>query len=88
MSRLPKLPCRSMRYWRLARETSASPIEAQVEVIEPMGSEIYLYLTTGSTSFVARVDAQVKTEVAERKRLLLDMSKCHFFDAQTQETIL
>jgi len=62
-------------------------LEAKVEVIEPMGAEIFLYLTTGKSSFVARVDAQVKTEVHQQKKLLLDMSKCHFFDAQTQETI-
>lgn len=63
-------------------------VEAQVEVVEPMGAEIFLYLTTGKSPFIARVDAQVKTAPGERKSFQLDMAKSHWFDANTQQTIL
>lgn len=61
---------------------------ATVEVIEPMGSEIYLYLTTGKTNFVARVEPHVRAEVDQKKKLLFNMDKVHFFDPATDLNIL
>jgi multiple sugar transport system ATP-binding protein len=63
-------------------------IESKVEVIEPMGSELYLYLTTGKTPFVARVEPHVKAEVDETKKLIVNMEKSHFFDAATEASLL
>ncbi|MCX7015581.1 MAG: sn-glycerol-3-phosphate ABC transporter ATP-binding protein UgpC [Candidatus Sumerlaeota bacterium] len=68
-------------------EGPAARVEARVEVIEPMGSELYLYLTTGKSPFIARVEAHVTSEVDEMKELIFDMEKCHFFDAQTEEVV-
>ena len=40
------------------READPSGIaEVEIEVVEPMGAETYLYLNTGATPFVARVRA-------------------------------
>jgi len=64
------------------------PMEARVEITEPMGSEIYLYLTTGKTPFVARVDAHVKAEIDEQKSLLFNMAKVHFFHPKTEQAIV
>jgi multiple sugar transport system ATP-binding protein len=63
-------------------------IKATVEIVEPMGSEVYLYLTTGKSPFIARVDAHVQARVDEVKPFLFNMDKCHFFDQQTEETII
>ena len=63
-------------------------ISAKVEVVEPMGSEIYLYLTTGKAAFVARVEPQVRAEVDQQKKLLFNMEKVHFFDPTTEANIL
>ncbi len=61
--------------------------KATVEVVEPMGSEIYLYLRTGEHSFIARMDAHEKTEVNQELSLLLDMKKAHFFDPDSGDAI-
>ena len=53
---------------------------ARVEVIEPMGAETYLYLTTGSQAFIARVSAHQKADVNHELDLVFDMDKAHFFD--------
>jgi len=58
------------------------------EVVEPMGSEVYLYLTTGKHSFIARVGAHDRPEVNQDMDLVFDMSKVHFFDPQTEKTII
>ena len=63
-------------------------ITARVEVVEPMGSEVLLYLTTGNTSFVARVDPQCMPEVEGDVQLYVDMSNAHFFDCETEESLL
>lgn len=63
-------------------------VSAKVEVIEPMGSEIYLYLTTGKTPFVARVEPHVKAEVEQVRKLYFNMDKAHFFDAESDKSIL
>jgi multiple sugar transport system ATP-binding protein len=70
--------------------TNPSPdntITATVEVVEPMGSEAYLYLTTGKTPFVARVDTHEQVEVNTDIELVFDMAKAHLFDVTTGETI-
>ena len=64
------------------------PIQAKIEVVEPMGSEIYLYLTTGRNPFVVRLEAHAKAEPNEEKRLLMNVAKAHFFDFQTQKAVL
>ncbi|MBI1884591.1 MAG: sn-glycerol-3-phosphate ABC transporter ATP-binding protein UgpC [Chlamydiae bacterium] len=61
--------------------------KATVEVVEPMGAELFLYLKKGKLSFVARVDTNQKAEVNQDLEMVLDMSKAHFFDPVTEKTI-
>jgi len=63
-------------------------ISATVEVIEPMGSDIYLYLTTGMSAFIANVNPEAKAEIDEQKRLIVNMEKAHFFDAETEQNLV
>ena len=71
--------------------SEASPdntIRATCEVVEPMGAEAYLYLRTGSNSFIARVSGHVRPSVNQDLDLVLDMSKAHFFDKTSEKAIL
>ncbi|MBI4971373.1 MAG: TOBE domain-containing protein, partial [Candidatus Omnitrophica bacterium] len=61
---------------------------ATVDVVEPMGAEIYLYLKAGSNTFVARVHAHDTAQVNQDLQVVFDMSKAHFFDPQTEQTIV
>jgi multiple sugar transport system ATP-binding protein len=63
-------------------------LSATVEVVEPMGAEIYLYLNTGSHTFVARVNPHEKAELGQKIDMALDMRKCHFFDSQTEQVVV
>jgi multiple sugar transport system ATP-binding protein len=62
-------------------------ITATVDVVEPMGSEIYLYLNVGNNSFVARVSNQDTATVNQDLQVVFDMSKAHFFDPKTELAI-
>ncbi len=71
--------------------SEASPentVRATCEVVEPLGSEVYLYLTSGKHNFIARVGAHDRPQVNRDMDLVFDMSKVHFFDRETEETII
>ncbi len=63
-------------------------IRANCEVVEPLGSEVYIHLHSGRHTIVARVGAHNKPAVNQDMDLVLDMSKVHFFDKDTAETIV
>ncbi len=63
-------------------------VTATVEVVEPMGSEIYLHLSTGQNNFVARVSPNDTAKENQDLQVVFDMTKAHFFDAETEETIV
>ena len=63
-------------------------IRVNCEVVEPMGSEVYLYLNTGSHTFIARTGAHDRPRVNQNMDVVFDMSKVHFFDKKTEETII
>lgn len=63
-------------------------VRVNCEVYEPMGAEVYLYLNTGRHTFVARVGAHDKPKVNQDIDMVFDMSKVHFFNKDTEETIV
>lgn len=58
--------------------------EVRVDVSEPMGSETYLYLDTGATSFVARVRPSDRFEVNQRIKVAFNVERAHLFDPATE----
>ncbi|MCY3714305.1 MAG: sn-glycerol-3-phosphate ABC transporter ATP-binding protein UgpC [Gemmatimonadetes bacterium] len=69
--------------WQEARQ-----IKATVEVVEPMGSETFLYLTTGRYPFIARVDAFVDPAINTELPLLVNMARAHFFSREDEAAIV
>jgi len=68
--------------------TPGSSIEAPVEVVEPMGSEINLYLNIGGQSVTARIKADSEPEVDKAHVLDVNMHNVHFFDMDTEKTVV
>lgn len=61
--------------------TSSNTIKATVDVIEPLGSEIYLYLSTSDSSqLIARISPDKIFKVGEKVELEVNIDKCHYFD--------
>jgi multiple sugar transport system ATP-binding protein len=63
-------------------------IEAKVDFRELMGSETYLYLKSGSTPLIARVNALSDVKSGSPYKAILDLNKIHIFDEETQRTII
>ncbi|GBD30463.1 sn-glycerol-3-phosphate import ATP-binding protein UgpC [bacterium HR32] len=66
----------------------AATLRAKVEVHEPLGSDVILYLDAGGHSLVARVDAHTRAKMRDEVVVALDLRKMHLFNAQTHEAIV
>ncbi|MEF2894455.1 MAG: TOBE domain-containing protein, partial [Faecalibacterium sp.] len=63
-------------------------LEAQVDVSEMMGAEIYLYLEYKGNKMTARVAPTSKARNGDTVRVAFDPHKVHLFDVETEQTIL
>ncbi len=66
---------------------NTSPVTVQVDVMEPMGAEIYLYLLSGKSSFVARVDPRSQGRPGKTMDVAVNLDHIHVFDKQTEIAI-
>jgi len=62
-------------------------IEAQVDVTELMGNEVFLYLKSGNLSYVARVDPRTDAKIGNTINLVMNAENMHLFDAETERAI-
>src|SRR2546425_6196152 len=62
-------------------------LDAVVEVVERLGSEILLDVAVGRVTMVAAVEPTVGAKVHERLRLAVNPHRMHFFDSETEAAI-
>ncbi len=66
---------------------SSNNIPTKVEVIEPLGAEIHLWVSTPNNQIVARVAPRFVFHVGDTANLKPDLQKIHFFDLETEKAI-
>jgi multiple sugar transport system ATP-binding protein len=71
----------------LIQATNDNTIKAQVDVVEPMGAIVTVYLTLASHSIVATIDAETQAKEDQTIELIFDMAKTHVFDKETELAI-
>lgn len=77
-----------------SRKRVASGVKGKLnlEVVEPMGNEIFLYFNLPSTAenaqLVARIDARQVPQVGTEFEFEIDTEKVHFFDKQTEKALI
>ncbi len=65
-----------------------SVINANIEVAENLGHEMFLYLAgIGKESVIARVDGRAGFKEGTNVKLALDMNKVHIFDKDTETSV-
>lgn len=62
-------------------------IEADVDVTEPMGAEVFVYFSSGDNSFIARLDATTSAADGSKLKVGMNMNKIHLFDKDTELVI-
>jgi len=71
----------------LVEATETNTVETNVDVMEPMGSSVVLYLAVGEDSMVASVDADTQARDMEPLTVVFDMEKAHLFDKETEAAV-
>ena len=66
-------------------ESDILELSATLDVVEPMGNEIIIYVNTSSHKLVARLAPQDLPGPGTQVTLRLAPDKLHFFDAETEE---
>ncbi|CAN5877248.1 sn-glycerol-3-phosphate ABC transporter ATP-binding protein UgpC [soil metagenome] len=61
--------------------------EAVIDAVEPMGNEVFVYASAGTSELVARVAPDRLPRAEERIRLVLDRDRLHYFDAASGTVI-
>jgi len=62
-------------------------VNAVVDIIEPMGSELIVSLATGKHLFQAVMGPDTPIEVDRGTKIIIDMDKAHLFDRETEQAI-
>ncbi|MGD8458030.1 MAG: ABC transporter ATP-binding protein [Anaerolineales bacterium] len=62
-------------------------VSGKVEVTELMGNEIFVTLSNGEHSYVARVDPRSKYQYGDDIEITFNMGNFHIFDKETEVTI-
>jgi multiple sugar transport system ATP-binding protein len=70
-----------------AQDSAASVLEATVEVVEPIGHEIYLDVMIGPSEIIARVSPDTPAKVGQKIKLAATTEKLHAFDQQSEKSI-
>ena len=70
-----------------AGDSAEHCFEAEVEVVEQLGSEILLDTRVGPALMAASIDPESKVRAHDRLRLALNPARLHLFDAETEAAI-
>lgn len=67
-----------------------SEFKTKVEVIEPMGNEIFTYLANPDSKefIVSRLEPHIEPKVEQNIELKIDLEHIHFFDHETEKALL
>lgn len=71
----------------ILQATPDNTVKAMVDVVEPMGPIITMYLSCGDHDIIATIDAETKCKESSEIDLILDMAKTHVFDKDTEKAI-
>ena len=63
-------------------------IKSYVDVIEPMGSELFIYFKNPTHNFVGRFSPRLKTTNGDIIEVVIDMERVHFFNNETEDVII
>ena len=62
-------------------------VQTEVDVVEPMGNEIFVTLRTQNHTFIARLKTNNIPQIGNSLDLIFDLNKVHFFDKESGQTL-
>lgn len=71
-----------------AEENNKNVFQANVEIIEQMGNEIFAQLILEGQEITARLPADSNLRVGEKSKFTFNSEKCHLFDPSSEKALL
>jgi multiple sugar transport system ATP-binding protein len=69
---------------QIIENNPAATLTGDVEVVERMGAESYIYFKSGNNNMTARVDGSTKAEPKDKIKLYVEHENIHVFDKETE----
>jgi multiple sugar transport system ATP-binding protein len=67
---------------------SSARLTTNINVVEPMGSEIFAYIERGGKEFIGRFDPRSAARTGGNVEVVLDMDKMHIFDRDNEKALV
>jgi multiple sugar transport system ATP-binding protein len=71
----------------LVKPAPGNTIQVGVDVVEPLGSDVEIHLTTGERQMIAKIDSKTTAKIGDTIDVVLDLEKSHLFDKDTEAAI-
>jgi multiple sugar transport system ATP-binding protein len=65
----------------------SSPVEARVELVEPLGNELIVHARLGDNPLVFRLPPQHSPDLGEKLQVTVELDALHLFDADTERRL-
>ena len=72
----------------IEESNDSNTLTANVEVTEPMGAEIYVYVDINGVLMTARVTPKSRLKSGDSAKLFMDIEMIHLFDKQTEKAYI
>jgi multiple sugar transport system ATP-binding protein len=69
------------------RNFESSFIKGLVDIVEPLGSELYVHMTVGNENMIGRLEPNVQIKPSEQFKAFIDPEKIHLFHPETENRI-
>jgi multiple sugar transport system ATP-binding protein len=69
------------------KPTSGNVVKVGVDVVEPLGNDVEMYLTVGDQQMIAMIDNKTKAKSGDQIDVIFDMEKSHLFDKGTEAAV-
>ncbi len=71
-----------------AGDNLSEPFEIEVDVVEPIGNEIFVYFVSEENNYCMRTSPEIISKPGEKIKVRLNLNKIYFFDAVSEERIV
>ncbi len=71
----------------LVQPTPGNTVTVDVDVVEPLGNDVEMYLKAGDVSLIAMIDSASQAKIGDRIEVVFDLEKSHLFDKDTEQAL-
>ncbi len=71
----------------MVKAHAGNTVSVDVDVIEPLGNDVEMYLKAGDIPLTAMIDSASEAKIGDRIDVMFDMDRTHLFDNETEQAL-